>query len=251
MTETAKLKTDLNVGVSVWALLARSSFLKILALTVLLAAAETALICHRLGNAVPPGTLETCVEEGLVPPLFLAALGAAFFILLRTESLLGNVGQYTMMRLRIGPTAVFIRKTVYNVLCLLVLFAAQIWLIFWFAWLYGRIPEAQGAALPGENRQLLFLAFYRSEFLHCLLPMAETGKWVRNALCLLALGMDAAGSIGKRYRISHLGLLAVTMQWFTSPIGTGWQDVLCCILSGVVIGADLRNIYKSGRERKS
>ena len=50
------------------------------------------------------------------------------------------------------------------------------------------------AKLPLElvSPQYLFLTFYRNEFLHCILPMADVGKWMCNFLLLLALAMDAA-----------------------------------------------------------
>lgn len=81
----------------------------------------------------------------------------------------------------------------------------------------------------------MFLAFYRSKFLHCLLPLAETGKWVRNILCILALGMGAAQEREKKRQLGQICQFIVTASWFVTPIGLVYMDVICDIVYGVTI----------------
>ena len=243
-------RSGMSTVLSVWALLAKSSFIKVLAVVFLLAAAETVLFCDTLrGDGI--ASLEVQIEESGARYLFLAALGAVFFILVRTEKILDTAGRYTMMRLRIAGERLFAVKTAYNVLCLLVLFAVQTWLVFWFAYVYGRTPKMQSM---GDGRvvvsQVIFMAFYRSDFLHSLFPMAEAGNWVRNVLLLLALGTDAAGRAGRRRQATQVALFLLAAVCFTDSIGTGWPDVICDITFLVTIGVNVWEAYAFRREMR-
>lgn len=240
----------LSAGLSVWALLAKSSFIKVLAVAFLMAAAEMALFYDTLGGGWITA-LEVLIEKSGARYLFLTALGAVFFILVRTEKALDTAGRYTMMRLRIDRECLFAVKTAYNVLCLLVLFAVQTGLVFWFAYVYGRTPELQGLENGGAvASQVIFMAFYRSEFLHSLFPMAEIGNWVRNALLLLAFGTEAAGGAGRKHQAAQVALFTLAVVCFVGSIGTGWPDVICDMAFLVTIGANVREAFAFRREMR-
>lgn len=243
-------KSGMSAVLSVWALLAKSSFIKVLAVVFLLAAAETVLFYDTLrGDGIM--SLEVQIEESGARYLFLAALGAVFFILVRTEKTLDTTGRYTMMRLRIAGEHLFAVKTAYNVLCLLVLFAAQTVLIFWFAYGHGRMPKMQSLEDGGiVVSQVIFMAFYRSDFLHSLFPMAEAGNWARNVLLLLALGTDAAGRAGRKRQAAQVALFLLAAVCFTDSIGTAWPDVICDIVFLVAIGVNVWEAYAFRREMR-
>lgn len=240
----------MSASLSVWALLAKSSFAKVLAVVFLMAAAEMALFYDTLrGDWI--AALEVQIEESGARYLFLAALGAVFFILVRTEKALDTAGRYTMMRLRIARERLFAVKTTYNILCLLVLFAVQTVLVFWFAYVYGQTPKIQSLEEGGTVvSQVIFMAFYRSEFLHSLFPMAEAGNWVRNALLLLAFGMEAAGGAGRKRQAAQVALFALAEVCFVGSIGTGWPDIICDIAFLVSIGANVREAFAFRREMR-
>ncbi len=219
---------------SLWALLTKGSFYKVLAVALFMALAETALF-HR----TPGAPFEMKIEESRIHFVFLAALGAAFFLLIRMNRVLDNEGRYTVMRLKVTQAKLFATRTAYDVLCLLMLFGVQAGLVLWFAESYRRMP----GALVGP--QMEFLAFYRNGFLHGLLPMADWGKWVRNALMLLALGMEEAGGVGKRYRTTQVGVFILSAAWFASPVGLAWQEMVCDLVYVVVIAADLWDLHVS------
>lgn len=225
-------------ALSLWALLAKGSFYKVLAVAFLMVMTETALFFHALqgGLAAP---FDLMIEESRIHLVFLAALGAAYFLLIRMNRILDNEGRYTVMRLRATQTQVFAVRTVYDALCLLTLLAVQVGLVLCFSVIYGRTPGMQ------QGPQTLFLAFYRSRFLHGLLPMADTGKWVRNGLMLLAMGMEEAGGVGKRYRVTQVSVYLMAASWFAAPVGLAWQDRICCFVYAVVMAADLLDLYKS------
>ncbi len=237
-------KRGLSGALSLWALLAKGSFYKILAVALSMAAIEAAAFHHVLqkGWAAP---FEKMIEESRIHLVFLAALGAAYFLLIRMNGILDNEGRNAVMRLRATGAGLFAIRTAYDMLCLLMLFGVQTGLVLWFAESYRRMP----GALAGP--QMVFLAFYRNEFLHGLLPMAERGKWVRNGLMLLALGMEEAGGMGKRYRITQVSVLVLSAAWFAVPVGLVWQEMVCGFVYMVVIGADLWDLHMSCRRGAS
>lgn len=178
-------------------------------------------------------TLE-CVDFRLSPLLFLAAVGAVFLILCVTEGEPKDVRScYTWHRLRITPTRLFLLKTLFNVLCFLLLFAAQTGMGIWSCHRYSlqMPPEMQ-------SPQLVFLAFYRWEFLHCVLPMAEALKWIRNLLLILAFSMTAAAEPSaiprKNLAIGRASLYIMTACWFVTPIGIQTADIGLCIAYSAV-----------------
>ena len=225
-------------ALSLWALLAKSSFYKVLAVALLMAVAETALFGRALQSG-PGAPFELKIEESRIHFVFLAALGAVFFLLIRMNGILDREGRYTVMRLKVAQARAFALRTAYDALCLLMLFALQVVLVLCFAGAYGRTP-----GMP-QGSQMLFLAFYRNDFLHGVLPMAETGKWVRNGLMLLAMGMEEAGGIGKRYRVTQVSVFVMAVAWFAVRVGPTWQDIVCCLVYAVVMAANLLDLYWS------
>ncbi|MDE6674043.1 MAG: hypothetical protein K2K19_04410 [Acetatifactor sp.] len=226
---------------SLWALLARCSIYKILTVLAAMALAEVLLFyrCRRTGGGY---TLEGAVMSSHLSVVFMATLGLVCFVLAWTQGRLDARSSATMLRLQLSGSRIFMIKTVYNVVCIMMLFMAQIWLGIWLVRVYGREME-EIYALP----QRLFLAFYRIDFLHCLLPMAEIGKWVRNLLLLLALGTEAAGAKKKNY-IPLFALLALNVNSFVSSMGVNVIDLICCLTYIVVITANIWQVRKAQRE---
>lgn len=218
---------------SVWALLSRCSFYKIILVLLLMTAVECASFYTLLQRKEILVSPEAMIDQSLAPMIFLAALGLLFLILSLSGRRLDGKSQYTLMRLRLSRAQLFTVRTLYNMLCLTVLFGVQIVLAFWMVRLYG---ETVGRLWPA--RQLLFLTFYRSRFLHCILPMAETGKWVRNFLLLLAFGTEACTG-EKNHGVTQISLFIMTACWFISPIGMGYRDIVCELVYIVVITGNI------------
>jgi len=232
--EMAERRKEKGRGLSaVWALLVRSSFYEILAVLFFMAAAECVSFYTVLHGNRQPDTLETMIDKSLAAVIFLTALGAVFCLLVRAAGRMNRKSRYTLMRLKLSKKQFFLLRTGYHVLCLTVLFAVQICVCLWMAWMYEKAFD-----LSGSSGQLLFLAFYRNEFLHCLLPMAETGKWVRNLLLVLAFGAEA-GFREKNRVAGQVGMFVLTASWFVSPVGMWYRDVICCMTYGTVIGVDI------------
>ena len=187
---------------------------------------------------------EKLVEYALLPLFFLAALALVMVVLIWTEVRMSEKAGYTMMRLGLSRKELFAIKTIYNVACLALLFVVQIWLaIGLLAWYRTYIPA--GIDMP----QLFFLTFYRNEFLHCILPMQEIGKWIRNLLMVAALSMTAAGVIafpgekGIRQSASCWSVVILAVAWFLSAPGKNLLDMCCDILFLGVIVWELLKIF--------
>lgn len=240
MTEE-KRRNNGKPTLSLWALLARCSIYKVLAVLVVMVLAEVLLFYRCLGTG-GGYTLESAVENSHLSVLFMAALWLVCFSLAWTKGRLDAKSSATMLRLRLSVSRIFMINTAYNMVCIIMLFMAQIWLGIWLVGVYGR--EMGEIYAPPQR---LFLAFYRIDFLHCLLPMAEIGKWVRNLLLLLAFGMEAAGVKKKNY-IPLFALLALTANWFVSSMGRNMIDLICYFTYIVVITANIWQVRKAQRE---
>ncbi len=225
---------------SLWALLARCSIYKVLAVLVVMALAEVLLFyrCLRTGAGY---TLKSAVENSHLSVVFVTALWLVCFVLAWTQGRLDAKSSAAMLRLRLSGSRIFMIKTAYNMVCIIMLFTAQIWLAIWLVGGYGR---EMGEIYASPQR--LFLAFYRINFLHCLLPMAEIGKWVRNLLLLLAFGTEAARNKKKNY-IALFALLSLTANWFVSSMRVNMIDLICCLTYIVVIAANIWQVRKAQR----
>lgn len=241
-----KKGNGIGPALALWALLARSSIYKILAVLVVMVPAEVILFYRSIKTERAYGTeyhtLTAAVESSHIAAVFLVALGLVYFTLVRRSGQLDSASSGTMLRLRLSGSRIFRIKAAYNLACLVLLFAVQIWLCIWLVGVYGREAETVYA-----SPQRLFLAFYRIDFLHCLLPMAEVGKWVRNILLLLSFAVEA-GRAGKTEYAPPILLYGVTASWFVSSLGGNGIDWICIILYTVVIVVNVRQVRRKERE---
>ena len=93
---------------------------------------------------------------------------------------------YTLRRLQIPETRVLLWSGVCNALCF-----ACVWCVQLMASV-GTAALHAADARYAEGAQGIFVDFYRSEFLHGLLPLADGYLWVRNVVFVLALGVLTA-----------------------------------------------------------
>lgn len=234
--------------ISLWAFLARGTIYKILIILVILAVGQCALFYGSLIRQAEQGQLSEADFEtffslsggnGLYLSayrfLFLAAFALIMFTLIRCETVnSGSMFSYTLRRLRVSERHLFFVETVYNFLCFVLLFAVQVGVILWMYRMYmNRIPGNP------VSHQIAFLAFYRVPFLHNLLPLAETGKWVRNLLMLLAVSMDVAtekaGESKKRVFQTWYCLVLIGTWWMLTDVGFHFADVFMGTVFGIVI----------------
>ena len=183
--------------ISVWMLLARSTVYKMLAILLGTAAAHTVAF-----YLLKPGrTLERVFDHPAMQVIFGAGLVLLTLLLVSTLSESGGKLDYTLRRLRVGHRTLFVSQCVYNVACCLIFWAAEVLTVFALC----RVWEAGQEEI---SHQLVYLAFYRSEFLHGLLPLDEGICYVRNLALFVAVAVCAAcGPVLQRRGQQHLGML--------------------------------------------
>lgn len=229
--------------ISLWALLARGSIYKIVMVLSVMAAAEIALFYGSLRWKMESGRIADALFETIFDSdfkiwffggssfLFMAAFCLVAFLLHRCETInSGSIFYYTFDRLRVTRQHLFLVETAYNFLCLTLVFAVQTWTVLAMCRIYAdRVPTE--LASP----QMVFLAFYRIPFLHNLLPLAETGKWVRNLLLLFAVSMGATERGMKNYFQYIYPVIIFALWWNLSGIGAQWSDIFMSLLFSVII----------------
>ena len=186
---------------SVLGLAARCTFWKVLAATLVSCGAEAALFLITLHGwpfvvygpdqawrADNPMGLEGLIAHSRIALCFGLGLAAVCGAL----ALLGWEGSgcrtgYTLRRLRVGERALSLLWGGYGTLCLLFYWAAHL----------GTVLALCAAAMPHLSERAasplaLFLACWRSPYLHALLPLEDVWLWERNLLLCAALGLGTA-----------------------------------------------------------
>lgn len=224
----------MNKHLSVLALAARQTIGKVLALLAAMTAAETALFAWAMSqgltraimdDATCPAPVEDLFDFAKISWAYRIALALLFTLLLLSGmELRGGKKGYTLRRLRISEEAAVLWEGGYNALCFLLLCAVQAALALGFClWYAGTLDSAY------VSGQSAFLAFYRSGFLHGLLPLADLTRWLRSFVCFMALGLTTA-MFGYYQRNGCKGIagflvLALTMGTHATSPGEVGLDV--------------------------
>ncbi|MCM1026416.1 MAG: hypothetical protein NC432_08255 [Roseburia sp.] len=238
-------KRKYQAAAGVWGMLARVSIYRILGILFIMGVAQVGLFCGRMRQVQEENlSFERMLGEAGAGYVFLAAFSAVFLILLWTQGEHGGRSRYTLLRLPLTWRQILALRALYNLLCFVLVFAVQTGLVLGLAGIY-----RGGAGPERATGQMVFLAFYRSEFLHNLWPMAELGKWLRNLLMLLALSLEAAAGHRRKGYGRSVPLLIVVAAWvFRSETGINLRDAFCDLLFLIVAGADLWVSLGSGEE---
>ena len=208
--------------VSIFGLFAKMSFYKIILIFVILSVLQLSLYGIRLNGVLTEEDINNIpmLEETfnfIYPLSFLACLCMVCKVLISSSNHSEKTA-YTVRRLQIGEKAFFYIQTVYNFLMLFALFAVQAILLFVMCKYY--INNAPSELISDQS---LFLAFYRVEFLHSVLPLDDIFMVFRNIFILVGLAFASAsfsfkGRRGKfGYSISILAV--VTCITFIQGIG--------------------------------
>ncbi len=182
---------------SIFELFARNTIYKILFVLVLMAAVQTGLFYKSMHAWIPVDlydvdfqaiehySLEWMVDESKL----LWFTGVAFVcitaILCRNCCNVGSKSSYTIRRLQVTEKCIFVMQSLYNIACYLLLSGVQTVVLFGLGNYY---VQTAGSV----TNQTLFLAFYRNEFMHSMLPLEGTAHWIMNMLIIVSCGISAA-----------------------------------------------------------
>ena len=220
---------------SVMMLYARSTICKLLGLLAVTGLAEVGLFYMSMS---PESSLEAVFSASHLP----LVCGVAF--LLWTAVLIIHPLQksgYTLYRMQLRPVDLFLCHIIYNTCCYVLFWSFQACLLLGLFHWYG--AQANEAAYGPQS---IMLAFYRTNFLHSLLPLADWTRYVRNAFLALGLGTAAALPLarqGSRSSLISLAVLALAAVWsFPASIGRTGADWTIVVISVLVVLWDICTI---------
>ena len=221
--------------ISVFMLYTRSSIYRMLILFLLMAAVEITLFYFAAEHVLLSNTigLEQMFEKSYIG----LVMGATFLLMSVQLGLMGcergSKQSYTLRRLSVSEETVFAWQALFNALAYFMLWAVQLVLV-WAMCIYG--TAKMGVLASNQN---IFLAFYRNDFLHSLLPLAETSRLVRNILLIIALGLSSALfsylNRRKKFGISIIFMLLIGGLPFAGSVGNIETDAVQGLASICVI----------------
>lgn len=182
---------------SVFSLYIRSSVYKLIAVIILMTAAQIVLFNKTLNSdyatAVTLTGIESLTDVSRVQIVFAAAFLAVTVFLILSGSEFGTKQGYTLRRLCVKEKSVLLCQATANTLLYAVLLISEILISYVLCMMYMKFAETPGIAEKALiSNQTVFLAYYRSNFLHALLPLDDILKHISNLVALLGMGFTSA-----------------------------------------------------------
>lgn len=157
---------------SVLEMITRSSIYKVLLIIGGMLVAEAILFGNTLIN--PEGIcLEEYIDQSYYSIVFKIAYILLTIVLVFPGMNIGSTQSYTLQRLRIKERWIYGLQIIYNLLAYVLLWGAQLAMLLVSAVAYQKyLPEG-----TLWTNQTLFLAFYRNNFMHSILPLEDGASW--------------------------------------------------------------------------
>ena len=244
---------------SVFGLFARSSIYRVLGVLFVMGLAEFGLFMAKLkavfadynnpqnipefGKGPEMLHFEEILEGCHIPLCFMVAfILITIFLCLPGTEFQSKTG-YTLRRLSISERSVLMIQWMYNIMVYIILLAVQALFCFVLSQVY--ISQVLAEFI---GNQTVFLAFYRSEFMHALLPLSEAGMWFRNIFLVIGLGFAAAEfpynqrKKGYGVAIVVLGLFAILS--FQTEMGSIGGFFFSMVVVAFYVGNALYNLLR-------
>ncbi len=193
-------------------------------------------------------SFETILEDAR-PEYILCALFLCFsaLFLWTGYEYKGSKLGYTLRRLSIREQEIHLSWGIYYSLCYLLLMMWQVGMIRLFYHLYAASGFGEGLGSNG-----FFLATYRSDLLHSLLPLHDVARQIRNAVLIPCLGLSASAFSFhlRRSRRSWAPLLLVglTTFIFVRSMAQAAMDVFTIIYTVWLTSITLRHTWRDPDE---
>lgn len=156
-------------------------------------------------------SLETLIDKSGLFAVFCAGLVMYISDLQSIGVEQGSKVGYTLRRLSVSERRVTLMQWGFNTGCLILFWLFQTVVAAGLCvWYLRVIPEGV------YNHHTLVLAFYRQNFLHNLLPMADVWRWARNVLLLAAMGLVLARWTYLQRRGNNHQFVVIMMYLITS-----------------------------------
>lgn len=231
---------------SVFSLIARGSIYKLFVIIIAMAGCEFFLFNRVLNTALAAENMTAL--EGLITQSRIGLVFAGFF-LLTTAALcltgcdMGGRQNYTLKRLPVSPRAVYFIQAAYNFIAFTVLLAAQAIIAFGLCKLFTSKVSPEFV-----SNQTLFLAFYRSPFLHSLIPLSRLLLWFRNLVMLAALALSTARfpvlQRQGKFAVSAIIVVVATLATFVCSIEFIEPLIVSAAIFVLIITVSLTNALR-------
>ena len=214
---------------SVFEMIARCSIYKVLLVLISMLIAQG--ICFYMTMLSPSGLgIEDYIEQSQFSLIFEIAHLLITIILVIPGMDIGSKQSNTLKRLRIKEKRIFWLQSLYNMLAYVLLWGAQLAMLLGCCLVYQKnIPT--GTTL---TNQTMFLAFYRNDFMHTILPLEDTpGWWMLVVICVTTAFTAAEFTKLRRegkFGFEILILIASVFIYLPRPLGYDF------VFSIVVIG---------------
>lgn len=172
---------------SVFEMITRSSIYKVLLILIGMVAAELTMFCVTMQN--PSGlNIEEYIDQSQYSLIFKIAYLLITVVIVLPGMNMGSVQSYTLQRLRIKEKRIFWLQFLYNLFAYVLLCGVQLIVILLSSVIYqNNLPEA-----ATWSNQTLFLAFYRNNFMHSILPLEDVFGWLALAFLIVGTAMATA-----------------------------------------------------------
>ncbi len=217
---------------SILMLMSRSTIYKLLGMLLIMAAVEGTLFYFTLGKMMATEIvgLELVLQQSRISWICALSFLLVTVLLCLTGCEFGGRQGYTLRRLSVSQRSVFLWQAFYNICCFFLFWAVQLFIVLALCRLYMERIDP-----PAISNQTVFLAFYRNDFLHSLLPLADISRYVRNLFLVLGLGIASAYfPIRQRRGGTGVGIIvlsAVTLFFFSHSMGSLGNDILVIVFS--------------------
>lgn len=239
---------------SVLMLFARSSIKRICLTLFLITVVECGLFyfaLHRFQEGINSGamSLGTVIDRSRVFYVFVVAVALLYTHLIDIACEGGSHTGYTLRRLAISERQVTLLHWWFITGVLMIVWLFQALLALGLCMWYLKICPAELV-----NHQTLVLAFYRTNFLHNLLPMADMWCWVRNVALAVVAGIWMANSArgvrwGKKVGFGTYLILWLVVLAFTWSSGhSATRDIGVTMLCGLILFFGLVVLWKGEDE---
>jgi len=228
--------------ISIFELFARNTIYKILLVLVAMGTVQVALFCKTMQEWIPMDyydldfqaiehyTLEYMVDKSNIHIFAGIAFVLITVILCWNGCNVGSKSSYTICRLQVTEKDIFFMQSVYNGLCYVLLWGAQIVIFLILSSLY----VAQSANV---TNQTVFLAYYRNDFMHSVLPLQGLMRWTANGFMLFGCSVSTAvfTYLQRRGKIawSLCSVIACVLVGFKQGFGNYGSIVIALIIWGI------------------
>ncbi len=237
--------------ISVFEMIIRSSFYKVLGILASLSVLElgTFYIAMQQPLASIQPNLEELVDQSHFMYMFAIAYLLITVVLVLSGTNIGSMQGYTLQRLRIKEKRVFLLQCIYNILCYVLLWATQVGVLLAASNYY--MTHKTDAIL---TNQTVFLAFHRNDFMHSILPIQDTLNWVLLFAIIVCTGSFAADftRMQRRGKVAWILIIFVAIAFVSFPRGLEEEPIIL-IIGMIAYSAFicLRNIFYREEEDES